>query len=111
MDEADSQGDDGVRAQDAEAGPGAQTVSVPCRLRRRSDCPLHSPGGNQFRRQYVSIKTPCHRVGTVYASGVPRIWSETHWFSRDALENLQMDRSMRRRINHYLSPGPGLYFE
>jgi len=37
--------------------------------------------------------------------------SQVHWVARDALADLQMHRSMRQRITHYLSPASTPYFD
>ncbi|GAB3934047.1 NUDIX domain-containing protein [Kribbella albertanoniae] len=64
---------------------------------------------NNEARQEFSILLRARSTG-----GEPTPSSEStrvHWVDREALENLQMDRSMRRRINHYLKPGATLYFD
>ncbi len=64
---------------------------------------------NNEARQEFSILLRARATG-----GEPTPSSEStsvHWVAREALENLQMDRSMRRRINHYLEPGATLYFD
>ena len=46
--------------------------------------------------------------------GVPTTSSEStqvHWVRRAQISGLQMDRSMQRRIAHYLNPGPTPYFD
>jgi 8-oxo-dGTP pyrophosphatase MutT (NUDIX family) len=46
--------------------------------------------------------------------GVPTTSSEStqvHWVPRAQISGLQMDRSMQRRIAHYLNPGPTPYFD
>lgn len=37
--------------------------------------------------------------------------TNVHWVPRAQISGLQMDRSMQRRINHYLEPGATLYFD
>jgi len=37
--------------------------------------------------------------------------TEVHWVARAEIGQLPMDRSMRRRIAHYLEPGATLYFD
>jgi hypothetical protein len=47
-------------------------------------------------------------------TGVPATSTEStnvHWVPRAQISGLQMDRSMQRRINHYLEPGATLYFD
>ncbi len=64
---------------------------------------------NNEARQEFSILLRARATG-----GEPTPSSEStrvHWVAREALENLQMDRSMSRRINHYLEPGATLYFD
>ncbi|MGW6278423.1 NUDIX hydrolase [Kribbella sp. NPDC055071] len=64
---------------------------------------------NGEARQEFSILLRARSTG-----GQPTTSSEStqvHWIPRDELNGLNMDRSMRRRISHYLEPGNTLYFD
>jgi ADP-ribose pyrophosphatase YjhB (NUDIX family) len=64
---------------------------------------------NGEARQEFSILLRARAVG-----GQPTTSSEStkvRWIPKTEVSNLQMDRSMQRRIAHYLSPGATLYFD
>jgi len=64
---------------------------------------------NGEARQEFSILLRARATG-----GQPTLSDEStqvHWVARDALADLQMHRSMRQRITHYLSPGSTPYFD
>lgn len=56
--------------------------------------------------------TDCEIVNVIGGEPTPSSESTTvRWVARDVLDSLPMDRSMRRRIHHYLEPGATLYFD
>lgn len=64
---------------------------------------------NGEARQEFSILLRGHATG-----GVPTPSSEStnvRWIPQAELDGLQMNSSMRRRIDHYLEPGATLYFD
>lgn len=64
---------------------------------------------NGEARQEFSILLRARATG-----GKPTPSSEStkvHWVRQSELSSLQMDRTMRRRIEHYLEPGTTLHFD
>lgn len=64
---------------------------------------------NGEARQEFSILLRARAIG-----GTPTPSSEStrvRWIPQSELDNLQMNATMRRRIDHYLAPGTILYFD
>jgi ADP-ribose pyrophosphatase YjhB (NUDIX family) len=107
IDLGESMSQAGVRETKEETGVDCEVIDVIGIYTDPKHVILYTSNGEA--RQEFSILLRARATGGDLATSSES--SQVHWVPRSKLAGLQMDRSMRRRIEHYLTPGETIYFD